>query len=61
MRQVIPLLSDAAAVNRCERKQTVPGGDQVIPIGRVHGTRTGSSKPMTWYRGGLPSFGERAA
>ncbi|WP_158712275.1 flavin reductase family protein [Streptomyces sp. NRRL F-5135] len=31
-----PLLSDAAAVIRCELEQAVPGGDHVILIGRVH-------------------------
>ncbi|MCQ8835297.1 flavin reductase family protein [Streptomyces malaysiensis] len=56
-----PLLSDAAAVIRCELEQAVPGGDHVILIGRVHDARTGSSKPVTWYRGGFLPLGESAA
>ncbi|MEU5093079.1 flavin reductase family protein [Streptomyces sp. NPDC021356] len=55
------LLSDAAAVIRCELEQAVPDGDHVILIGRVHDARTGSSKPVTWYKGGFLPHGESAA
>ncbi|MCX5443838.1 flavin reductase family protein [Streptomyces sp. NPDC057651] len=56
-----PLLPDAAAVIRCELEQALPGGDHVILIGRVHDARTGSGKPVTWYRGDFLPLGESAA
>ncbi|MDN3058789.1 MULTISPECIES: flavin reductase family protein [Streptomyces] len=56
-----PLLPDAAAVIHCELEHVVPGGDHVILIGRVHDARTGSGKPVTWYRGDFLHLGESAA
>ncbi|WP_329390621.1 flavin reductase family protein [Streptomyces sp. NBC_01716] len=56
-----PILSDAAAVIRCELEEAVPGGDHVILIGRVHDARMGGGKPVTWYRGDFLHLGESVA
>ncbi|GAA2612275.1 flavin reductase family protein [Streptomyces axinellae] len=56
-----PVLPDAAAVIRCDLEDVVPGGDHVILIGRVRGTRIGGGKPVTWYRGDFLHLGESVA
>jgi flavin reductase (DIM6/NTAB) family NADH-FMN oxidoreductase RutF len=47
----VPVLNDALAWLVCEVRDTFPGGDHTIAVGRVAAMGHGEGRPLVWYRG----------